>query len=289
MFPSRKLLCRGLVVAVLLAGAHAQAEPAMWMIKNKRTTIYLLGAFHLLRPETVWNVPKIKKAAAQSKELWLEIPLDSKDTSVFGLMHDYGFDSNRSLAEKLTPEQHAHLERVAAEYTFPMELLDKMRPWYAGITLTMMPVLKAGYNPMAGVEMLLAADARIHRRAIKGFETMEEQIKLLSDLPEADQIDLLMQSLEEIDKGVERLREMENAWSQGDLKVLETDVEEMQREAPMAYRQLIAERNARWSEQIEKMSRGSGVKFIAVGTLHLVGPDSVQAQLAQRGIKVIRY
>jgi hypothetical protein len=37
------------------------------------------------------------------------------------------------------------------------------------------------------------------------------------------------------------------------------------------------------------MLKGSGVQQIAVGAAHLVGPDSIQAQLAKRGIKVERY
>jgi uncharacterized protein YbaP (TraB family) len=37
------------------------------------------------------------------------------------------------------------------------------------------------------------------------------------------------------------------------------------------------------------MLKGSGVQLIAVGAAHLVGPDSVQAQLAKRGIKAERY
>jgi uncharacterized protein YbaP (TraB family) len=40
-----------------------------------------------------------------------------------------------------------------------------------------------------------------------------------------------------------------------------------------------------WAGQIEDILEGSGVAFIAVGAAHLVGPDSVQAQLARRGVR----
>jgi len=36
------------------------------------------------------------------------------------------------------------------------------------------------------------------------------------------------------------------------------------------------------------MVRGSGVKFIAVGAAHLVGPDSVQIALKRLGVEVER-
>jgi uncharacterized protein YbaP (TraB family) len=40
---------------------------------------------------------------------------------------------------------------------------------------------------------------------------------------------------------------------------------------------------------IEKIFEGSGVAFIAVGAGHLIGPDSLQAQLKKRGIETERY
>jgi uncharacterized protein YbaP (TraB family) len=63
----------------------------------------------------------------------------------------------------------------------------------------------------------------------------------------------------------------------------------MKKDAPGVYQRLIVQRNIAWSEKIVAMLKGSGVQQIAVGAAHLVGPDSVQAQLAKRGIKVERY
>ena len=57
----------------------------------------------------------------------------------------------------------------------------------------------------------------------------------------------------------------------------------------LVYQKIFAERNARWSAQIEKLLAGSGVQIIAVGAGHLVGPDSLQTQLARHGIKVECY
>jgi uncharacterized protein YbaP (TraB family) len=64
---------------------------------------------------------------------------------------------------------------------------------------------------------------------------------------------------------------------------------EMKREAPTVYDKVLVRRNKAWAEKIEQMLKGSGVQQIAVGAAHLAGPDSVQAQLAKRGIKVEKY
>lgn len=165
-----------------------------------------------------------------------------------------------------------------------------MQPWYAGITLTLMPALRAGYNPLAGVEMLLQSDARLRKRRVRGLETMEEQLRLFSELSEQDQIDFLMETLDDVDKGIAHLKEMEASWSAGDLAALEKDgIEEMRSEAPELYARLLVNRNKNWSAQIARMLQKPGERFVAVGALHLLGPDSVQVQLAKRGIRVERY
>jgi uncharacterized protein YbaP (TraB family) len=62
-------------------------------------------------------------------------------------------------------------------------------------------------------------------------------------------------------------------------------VDEMKGASQAFYDALLTRRNAAWAEEIDDLLDGSGVAFIAVGSGHLVGPDSVQAQLAARGIR----
>ena len=52
---------------------------------------------------------------------------------------------------------------------------------------------------------------------------------------------------------------------------------------------LLRERNESWAATIEKRLAGSGVSFVAVGALHLVGRDSLQKRLKLRGIEAQRY
>jgi hypothetical protein len=99
-----------------------------------------------------------------------------------------------------------------------------------------------------------------------------------------------MAVLDDLEKGLDLLDELAKAWIGGDIATIERlGVDEMKKEAPAVYEKLIVQRNIAWSEKIAEMLKGSGVQQIAVGAAHLVGPESVQAQLAKRGIKVERY
>ena len=79
------------------------------------------------------------------------------------------------------------------------------------------------------------------------------------------------------------------AWNSGDEAKLESLLNgEMRDKYPDLYKRLIVERNLRFADKIAELSRGPGVLFVAVGAGHLVGADSVQADLAKLGIKAER-
>jgi uncharacterized protein YbaP (TraB family) len=137
---------------------------------------------------------------------------------------------------------------------------------------------------------MLNAQAVAEGDKIRGFETAEEQIRILADLSDAEHVAFLVNTLDDLEKGLDLLDQLAKAWIEGDTDtVTRLSVEEMKRKAPTVYQKLIVQRNIGWSEKIVEVLKGSGVQQIAVGAAHLAGSDSVQAQLAKRGIKVERY
>ena len=258
----------------------------MWVIRDADSTIYLVGTVHALRPEMLWNSEKIMKALGESTELWLEL-VDGDDMAAAApLIQKYGMDAAKPLSQKLTPEQNAKLARVAEAYAVPAAMLEPMKPWMAAVMLTVLQVQKAGYDPKAGVDKLLQAQAEKEGDRVLGLETLDQQLSFFAGIPDREQALFLEQTLEDAAEGVALLDRMAKAWSEGDNETIaEVFNGEMKKEAPGLYHKLIVERNIRWSEQVEKMLRGSGVHQIAVGAGHLAGPDSLQAQLAKRGIK----
>ena len=272
--------------ASLLAAPLASAEPAMWVIRDADSTIYLVGTIHALRPEMLWSSDKIMKAVGESTELWLELANPNDTAAAAPLIQKYGIDTKKPLSKKLNFSQKAKLASVAAQYGIPAATLEPLKPWVVAVMLTVLQVQKAGYDPKAGVDHLLKAQAEKEGDKVVGLETVEEQMSFFGEMSEREQAAFLDQSLEEAAEGVAILDKMAEAWSEGDNDTLaEVFSGEMKREAPDLYQKLIVDRNERWSEKVEEILRGSGVHQIAVGAGHLVGPDSLQAQLAKRGIK----
>jgi uncharacterized protein YbaP (TraB family) len=288
--PRTRWLLAAALIFVQFAAPSAKAEPAMWVIKDADSTIYLIGTMHLLKHDSEWNAEKVKKTVHESTELWLEVADFENQSAIAPLMAKCGVDPQRPLSTKLNEEQRKKLKGIAETYNVPIASLEPMRPWLAALVLAIGPITKAGYDPKAGVERMLSAQAVAEGHKIRGFETAEEQIRILADLSEADQIAFLTSVLDDLEKGLDLLDKLARAWIDGDTDTIaRISVDEMKHEAPTVYEKLIVQRNIAWSEKIAVMLKGSGVQQIAVGAAHLVGPDSVQAQLAKRGIKVERY
>jgi uncharacterized protein YbaP (TraB family) len=276
--------------ALFLAVASAKAEPAMWVIKDADSTIYLIGTMHLLKHDTEWNAEKVKKTVRESTELWLEVPDLDNEAALAPLMMKLGIDQAHPLSSKLNEEQRKKLEKIAGTYGFPVATLEPMQPWLAAVFLAVGPIMKAGYDPKAGVERMLSAQAKAEGDQVRGFETAEEQLQILAGLSEAEQIAFLTSVFDDLEKGVDLVDKLAKAWIDGDIDTItQLSVDDIRKEAPTVYQKFIVRRNIAWSEKIAGMLKGSGVQLIAVGAAHLVGPDSVQAQLAKRGIKAERY
>jgi uncharacterized protein YbaP (TraB family) len=280
----------GAVAAPILFALPARAEPAMWVIRDKDSTIYLIGTMHLLRHDTDWNAARVKRAVTESTELWLEVADIDDQAAMLPLVAKYGVDPKNPLSSKLSPAQNEKLAKMAATYDVPLASLEPMKPWMAALTFSMMPLLKAGYDPNAGIDLLLRAQAQKEGDKILGFETAEEQIRFFADLPEADQIAFLEETLSDVEKGMAQLEKLAEAWMDGDTETIgDILANDFKKEAPAVYQRLLVQRNIAWSEKIAEILKGSGVQQIAVGAAHLAGPDSLQVQLAKRGIKVERY
>lgn len=284
-----KFACVAGAVALLAAASPARAEPPMWVIKDADTTIYLFGTVHVLTPKIQWNTPAVQAAVKDSKELWLEVT-DADNMAVVGpLIQKLGLDFARPLSKKLTPEQLARISQVAGKYGFPAAQLEPMQPWLAAMTLTMVPLQKAGFDPKLGVDTRIREAATKEGDAVKAFENVEQQLNFFATMKEADQVAMLMQIVEDADQGAAAIERAAAAWSNGDLSTMESElILDLKSKAPQVYELMLTRRNIDWAGQIEGILKGAGTHFIAVGAGHLVGPDSVQAQLKARGIDATR-
>lgn len=287
--PARRLAAGLVSILALGVAAPAMAEPALWAIKDKDSTIYLFGTVHVLKPETQWRSPRIDGAIKASGDLVIEVQGADDPAVMQPLIMKYGVDQAKPLSTKLSAEDLKRAQTLAQTAGLPPQAIEPMRPWLASVTLAMMPIIKAGYDPKSGVEQVISAQMKADGKPAGAFETAEQQIRFFADLSPKVEVDLLKSSLEDAEKGTGKIDSMVAAWAAGDLKALENEfVTEMKADYADVYEVLLTQRNIDWANQLKTKLDGSGVSFVAVGAGHLVGPDSVQAQLAKLGIQAER-
>jgi uncharacterized protein len=278
------------VLALSLIALPVAAEPAMWVAKSGGATIHLFGTVHALKSDMAWETPKIAAAFRESQELWLELD-DADPATMQPLVAELGMDRAHPLSTKLAAADVPRLEAAAILAGLPGEAaLEPMRPWLAALTLGTLPIIKAGYDPAKGVDQVLKAKAAAVGKPVHGLETAAQQMHFFADLPQATQVEFLRSVLDEVADGPATIGAILDAWSKGDLAALDKNLNELtEQNYRELYAILIVNRNRAWAGRIaERLKSGPGVTFMAVGTAHLVGRDSLQKALEERGISVAR-
>lgn len=286
------------LVALLFVGAPAYAQPrervihpALFVIRDADSTLYLFGTIHIRRPGDPWGGPEAQTALASAEEVWTEILIDdSTNAETMAAVSRLGLaPAGRPLRTLLNDEQNAQLDALCQRLGINRGMLEPLQPWLAAVTLDIMPMVQAGYDPAAGVDRAIDAASDAAGRRMRAFETAEEQMGFLAGLSPEVQIDMLAETIAEAEKGSEQIDELSAAWERGDLAALERlNVEEMRADYPDVYQALLVQRNHNWVPMIEQELAGSGVDFVAVGAAHLVGPDGLVALLRARGYTVER-
>lgn len=241
------------------AAPLVRATPALWEIRDADTTIYLFGTFHSLDGRTAWFDNKIRSAFDRSGELVLEtvIPADSAEA--------------RAAAARLVSDgQDANGQR-------------RLRPFISQTRQV------ANHGRTLGLRVEHGADAVLRRvavdegKSVEGLEQFEEQLGALARIPVDPSPVAAAFPVTRAATPVS-LSDLLGAWTVGDTAAFSTMLAGFEAKSPAAYRMLIADRNARWGQWIADRLDRPGVVFIAVGSGHLAGKDSVQRWLSTRGI-----
>lgn len=264
------------------------AKPALWVVKDADTTIYLFGTVHLMPKDADWHYPALDHALADSGTLYIEVT-DDDPANMAALVFRHGMDPGRPLSSQLSPSEAHRLSLLANKTGVPggMQTLNMMRPWLAALTLAVTPLLKAGLDPEQGVDKQLKASMLGAGKPVLGLETAEQQIRFLADMPRAVELALLRSTMRDADQGPIKLTALIDAWKAGDADTIaRIGNDDIRKLEPRLYQLLLVQRNEAWATKIATMLQQPGIVFIAVGAAHLAGPDSVQAQLEQLDLPV---
>lgn len=267
------------------------ADPALWVVKDEDTTIYLFGTIHVLKPGLTWFDEAVRAAFDKSDTLVTEIV--APDPAAMGpLVQRIGAAPGEPpLSQRIPADKRAAYEAAVARLGMPAAALDGVKPWLAAVTLSMAPLRTMGYDGANGPEQVLEQAAQAQGKRRVGLETAEQQFGFFNSLSAQAQMTFLTSTLDELPKMGELMERMVTDWSEGDPDGLAAEMNDNLKDEPEVAEKILFARNRTWAGWLAERMKQPGTVFVAVGAGHLAGPGSVQERLAERGIRAerVRY
>ena len=236
------------------APSIVRATPALWEVRDADTTIYLFGTFHTLDGRTVWFDHHVRDAFNDSGELVLETVVPQSREEVRAAAREQVMDSGSG----------------------------KVKPFIAQTQQAISDGRSLGLSVEHGADAVLRRVAEDEGKPVGGLERFEDQLGALAKIP------VPKPSASHKPSVTVSMNDLLAAWTNGDTNAFSTMLQGFEAKAPDAYRMLITDRNARWGQWIADRLDRPGTVFVAVGSGHLAGKDSVQQWLASRGISSTR-
>ena len=271
-----------------------KAQPAMWKVQGAHGTLYLFGSVHVLKPNVHWETEKVADAFHQSGTVYFEIADIGADAqkAMMPMIKQLGLDPEHPLSTKISKEDVTRLDTTLKGMGAVGEAgFEPMQPWLVYLTLSLLPAVKAGYDPASGVDVILQKEAATQGKTVKGFETAEQQMHYLADFSQKQQVELLHEALDELPTSVDKLNETVADWERGDVeKITALEEGELKTKHPDLYQKLLVDRNEKISQTLAGLLKdpATGTVFVTVGAAHLAGPDSILAKLRNQGFSATR-
>jgi hypothetical protein len=274
-------------VALLLCTAARAEQHILWSLQGKTNKVYLLGSIHMLKA-TETLPPAIDAAYRDAEALVMEIDMDDLDAAKMqqDVLELATQPADGTLQQQLGPDVYKQFVTKVQPLGVDPALLDRFKPWFAAITLVEVQMMKLGFDPASGVEQRLTRRAAEDHKPIRGLETAREQLQIMDRLPDKQQREFLLYSVDDAGRMASELDDLLSAWRRGDAPTMAKLLQQGFDEYPDLYRPLTVERNRKWIPQIEQLLDDHDDYLVVVGALHLVGKDSVIDLLERKGYKL---
>jgi uncharacterized protein YbaP (TraB family) len=284
----------GLVLLLLLA-PQARAEtlpPARLFLVERDGTppSWLFGTMHSSDPAIVALPRAVKVALGRCRIVVGE--LDMAKENLGEIFLSTLLPAGQTLADLLPAELHRRVLAALEILGLPGYLADRFQPWMAAVMLSFeKEELERQRRGEEALDDLLQRLARARGKDVIGLESAAEQLAIFQNLPLEWQIEYLQMALDYPElvggsagaiKGLYLAGDHQAMWdfySTSMAGELETDFTRYFTEAA------IVERNHRMAERLAPILAEGGA-FVAVGALHLPGPDGLLTLLQQQGWRV---
>jgi hypothetical protein len=262
-----------------------------WIATRGKARVFLLG-FGEAKDDS-WFTPVIRKAFEESSELWLEVGSETSQNqdpkakqADAELMQQLEHESGRTLFDVLQPKVRERTLAFLPTVGITPESVETLRPWKAfyAINGAFWSKTKLPYEEVY-IDQVLPRQAKAQGKRIRYEQPSRLDIARfmagMSDAAQSEYIDWLLDYIEEFRNGT-----LGDAfdWISGNPAAATRSLDRMRTKMPDLYQPMQVQRNQWWAQKINELLGTEDTYFIAIGMLHVLGPDGIPRQLEKRGI-----
>lgn len=265
-------------------GTWAAAAPdrgPLWRISRGGHSSFLFGSLHIGKADWAYPGPALRRAWDETEVLAVE--LDPADIVPALAALPPAAPLPPVLARRVEAQARVACLSPGVLAAFPVTLQLS--------TLTLLEARRDGFDVGWGQDLMLLNRAKAEGRPVQSLETVQEQLAALeptaAELPE-----VVDGTLKQLQRGQMRapLRKLADTWVRGDMKTLadyprwcgcaDTPAERAW------FKRLNDDRNLVLAERIGALHGAGQRLLVAVGALHMTGPQGLPRLLAVQGFTV---
>lgn len=267
----------------------ARLKGLFWEARKDGRSLWLYGTLHALRRDWMFPGSEIQQAIFKADQVALE--LDFMDARLMQNLDAY----SRAPADEppLPTDLRARLDKIATTECAEA-LIKPLRAEFQAFQLTFMVGRRQGVDPSYSIESFIGGLARGLGKPVISLETPEIQMSALIPKDESAKLKMVDEALESIESGKAAIliRRLADTWARGDLEDLESFGQWCDclntAEQKAHHKRLIDDRNMDMARKATAMHAQGKQVFVAVGALHMTGPQGLPALLKAQGFEVRR-
>ena len=260
---------------------------------------WLYGTMHVADPRVLEMSPAARDAYDQAGTVVVEAKeITNLEQAMAGIMGDPSLTmlpGNEKLSDYLDKDELALLETVLEERGLPLLFVQRMKPWLVFSILSVPDCEVSRRKGNQFLDLKLATDALDQGKQLRGLESIEEQLAILSGMPIETQAALLADTAAMGSTLDDVFETMTRLYLDGDLTLfmpliksaaIGSEAGDDKESAYAEFEQdLIDTRNHTMAERVQPIL-DAGSAFVAVGALHLPGEQGLVQLLRDAGYTV---
>jgi uncharacterized protein len=273
----------------------------VWMIEHKSMNkpCFLFGTMHAGDKRFLKFNDTVKVMFKSADAVYTELDMDLMEKEASKLASSMMLPEGKYLTDYVDADVLKDLDKLFMEVNMGVNVatLNRFKPIAVSMQLEQLKMMKR-YGSAKALDMKIYDAAKRKGKEVGGVEFLDEQLNAFNVLTNEEAGRILRKvarmGIEDLKEGRDRLGELAYYYLLGDEKkiydYMMQDQDPNDKLEAKFMKALLDDRNVVMAERCAKMMKENPdkIQVFAFGTLHFVGPVSVNKMLTEKGFKVTR-